>query len=171
MRNQRCAVCDFRRVDSTNKLTRRTLITNFFVSGGVKGLNGGSQTPSPKNVEQGIYKYIARGKKYCIFYDKNLPITKCTRPTSHTSKTVDNLNKSKFWTCNCVHDGSVIGSLVMAAVMPLSSSMYDGEFDQGGGGGGGGVPAAAAAAAVAAVAAVDDDWRQKRPASRASTVA
>ncbi len=49
--------------------------------------------------------------------------------------------------------------------------MYGGEFDHGGGGGGGGGPAAAAAAAVAAVAAVDVDWQQKRPASRASTVA
>jgi hypothetical protein len=36
-----------------------------------------------------------------------------------------------------------------------------------GGGGGGGGPAAAAALAVAGV---DDDWRQKRPATRASTV-
>jgi hypothetical protein len=60
--------------------------------------------------------------------------------------------------------------LVVVLLMPLSLSMYDGGFDHGGGGGGGGGPAAAAAAAVAAVAAVDDDWRQKRPASRASTV-
>ncbi len=52
--------------------------------------------------------------------------------------------------------------------MPLSLAMDDGEFDHGGGVGGGGGPAAAAAAAVAAV---DDDWRQKRPATRASTVA
>ncbi len=52
--------------------------------------------------------------------------------------------------------------------MPLSLAMDDGEFDHGGGGGGGGGLAAAAAAAVAAV---DDDWRQKRPATRASTVA
>ncbi len=56
-------------------------------------------------------------------------------------------------------------------LLPLSSSMYDGEFDQGGGGGGGGVLAAAAAAVVAAVVAVDDNWRQKRLASRASMVA
>ena len=48
--------------------------------------------------------------------------------------------------------------------------MYDGEFDHGGGDGGGGGPVAGAAAAVAPVAAVDNDWRQKRPASRASTV-
>ncbi len=35
-----------------------------------------------------------------------------------------------------------------------------------GGGGGGGSPAAVAASVVAAV---DDDWRQKQPATRAST--
>ncbi len=52
-------------------------------------------------------------------------------------------------------------------LLPLSLEMNDGEFDHGGGGGGGGGPAAAAAA----VAAMDDDWRQKRPATRASTVA
>ncbi len=61
--------------------------------------------------------------------------------------------------------------LVVVLLLSLSLYLHDGEFDQGGGGGGGGGPAAAAAAAVAAVAAVDDDWRQKRPASRASTVA
>ncbi len=53
-------------------------------------------------------------------------------------------------------------------LLPLSSAMDDGEFDHGGGGGGGGGPVAAAAAAVAAM---DGDWRQKRPAMRASTVA
>jgi hypothetical protein len=52
--------------------------------------------------------------------------------------------------------------------LPLSSAMDDGKFDHGGGGGGGGGPAAAAAAAVVAM---DDDWRQKRPAMRALTVA
>ncbi len=46
--------------------------------------------------------------------------------------------------------------------------MDDGEFDHGDGGGGSGGPVAAAAAAVAAM---DDDWRQKRPATRALTVA
>ncbi len=45
--------------------------------------------------------------------------------------------------------------------------MDDGKFDHGGGGGDGGGPAAAA---VAAVAVIDDDWRQKHPATRASTV-
>ncbi len=53
-------------------------------------------------------------------------------------------------------------------LLPLSLAMDDSEFDHGGGGGGGGGPAAAAAAAVAAM---DNDWRQKRPATRASTVA
>ncbi len=56
-------------------------------------------------------------------------------------------------------------------LLPLSSSMYNCEFDQGGGGGGGGGPVTVAAAAVAAVAAVENDWRQKRPASRALMVA
>ncbi len=56
----------------------------------------------------------------------------------------------------------------MLLLLPLSLAMNDGEFDHGGGGGGGGGPAAAAAAAVAVI---DDDWRQKRPAMRASTVA
>jgi hypothetical protein len=46
--------------------------------------------------------------------------------------------------------------------------MDDGEFDHGGGSGGSG---SQAAVAVAAVAALDNDWRQKRPATRASTVA
>ncbi len=58
--------------------------------------------------------------------------------------------------------------LVVLLPLPLSLAMDDGEFDHGGGGGGGGGPAAAAAAAVAAM---DDDWQQKRPATRALTVA
>ncbi len=53
-------------------------------------------------------------------------------------------------------------------MLPLSPAINDGEFDHNDGGGGGGGPAAAA---VLAVVAVDDDWRQKRPATRASTVA
>ena len=56
----------------------------------------------------------------------------------------------------------------MLLLLPLFLSMNDGKFDHGGGGGGGGGPAAVAAAAVAAM---DDDWRQKRPATRALTVA
>ena len=56
-------------------------------------------------------------------------------------------------------------------LLPLSLSMYDGEFDHGGGGGGGGGPAAAAVAVVVVVAAVEDNYWQKRPATRASTVA
>jgi hypothetical protein len=58
--------------------------------------------------------------------------------------------------------------LVVLLLLPLSLAMDNGEFDHGGGGGGGGGLAAAAAAAVAAM---DDDWRQKRPATRASMVA
>ncbi len=53
-------------------------------------------------------------------------------------------------------------------LLPISLAVDDGEFNHHGGGGGGGGPAAAAAAAGAAV---DDDWRQKRLATRASTVA
>jgi hypothetical protein len=58
--------------------------------------------------------------------------------------------------------------LAVLLLLPLSLTMDDGEFDHGGGGGGGGCPAAAA---VAAAAAMDNDWRQKRPATRALTVA
>jgi hypothetical protein len=57
---------------------------------------------------------------------------------------------------------------VVVLLLPLSSAMDDGEFDQVGGGGGGGGLAAAAAVAVAAV---DNDWQQKRLAMRVSTVA
>ena len=57
---------------------------------------------------------------------------------------------------------------MVVLLLPLSLAMDDCEFNHGGdGGGGGGLVAAAAVAA----AAVDDDWRQKRPATRASTVA
>ena len=59
---------------------------------------------------------------------------------------------------------------MVVLLLPLSLAMDNGEFGPGGGGGGNGGPAAAAAAA-AAVAAIDDDWRQKRPAMRALTVA
>ena len=52
--------------------------------------------------------------------------------------------------------------LVVVLLLPLSSSMYNGEFNHGWGGGGGGGPAAAA---VAAVAAVEDNYRQKQPAT------
>jgi hypothetical protein len=58
--------------------------------------------------------------------------------------------------------------LVVLLLLPFSLAMDDGKFDHGGGGGGGGCSVAAAAAAVAAL---DDDWRQKRPATRALTVA
>ena len=54
--------------------------------------------------------------------------------------------------------------------MPFSSAIDDNDVDISGGGGGGGGPAAAVEAAVVAVAAVEDNYRQKRPATRASTV-
>jgi hypothetical protein len=56
----------------------------------------------------------------------------------------------------------------MLLLLPLSLAMNNGKFEHGGGGGGGGGPVAAEAAAVAAM---DNDWRQKRPATRALTVA
>ncbi len=58
--------------------------------------------------------------------------------------------------------------LLVVLLLPLSLAMDDGKFDHSGGGGGGD---GSVAAAVAAVAALDDDWRQKRPATRALTVA
>jgi hypothetical protein len=53
-------------------------------------------------------------------------------------------------------------------LLPISLAVDDSEFDHSGGSGGNGGLVAAAAVAGAAV---DDDWRQKRPAMRASTVA
>ncbi len=47
--------------------------------------------------------------------------------------------------------------LVVVVLLPLSSPMYDGEYDHGGGGGGCGGPAAAAVAAAVAVEAVEDN--------------
>jgi hypothetical protein len=58
--------------------------------------------------------------------------------------------------------------LVVLLLLPLSLAMNDGKFDHGGGGGGGGSLVAAAAAAAAGL---DDNWRQKRPETRALTVA
>ncbi len=58
--------------------------------------------------------------------------------------------------------------LVVLLLLPLSLAMDNSKFDHSGGGGGGGGPAAAAAAVVAAM---ENNWRQKRLAMRASTVA
>jgi hypothetical protein len=58
----------------------------------------------------------------------------------------------------------------MLLLLPLSPAINDGEFDHDGGSGGGGSGSPAAAAA-SVVAAVDKNWWQKRPATRASTVA
>ncbi len=53
-------------------------------------------------------------------------------------------------------------------LLPFSLAIDYGEFDHGGGGeGGGGLVAAVAVVVVV----VDNDWGQKRPATRASTVA
>jgi hypothetical protein len=51
--------------------------------------------------------------------------------------------------------------LVVVLLLPLSSPVYDGEFDHGGGGGGCGGQTAAAVAAVAAVEAVEDNLSAK----------
>ncbi len=74
-------------------------------------------------------------------------------------------------TCKCFYDGLAAGMLVVVLLLPLSLPMYDGEFDHSGGSGGGGGLASAVVAAVVAVAAVEDNYWQKRPATRALTVA
>ena len=51
--------------------------------------------------------------------------------------------------------------LVVVVLLPLSSPMYDIEFDHGGGGGGCGGPVAAAVAAVAAVEAAEENLSAK----------
>jgi hypothetical protein len=93
-----------------------------------------------------------------FFKANNLLIAKFRRPTSHTSNTVDKLNKSKLpvRTCKRFHLGAAISTLVVVLLLHLSLAMDDGEFNHGAGGGGGGGLAAAAAAAVAAV---DDNWQ------------
>ncbi len=53
-------------------------------------------------------------------------------------------------------------------LLPLSLAIDDGEFNHNGGGGGSGGSAAVAALVVVAVV---NDWQQKRPATRALTVA
>jgi hypothetical protein len=53
--------------------------------------------------------------------------------------------------------------LLVVVLLPLSSPMYDGEFDHGGGGGGCGGPVAAA---VAAVEAVEDNLTVKAAGSK-----
>jgi hypothetical protein len=72
------------------------------------------------------------------------------------------------WTFKRFHIGAAVGTLVVLLLLPLSLAMDDNKFDHCGGGGGGGGSAAAAAAAVAAM---DNNRRQKRPATRALTVA
>jgi hypothetical protein len=57
---------------------------------------------------------------------------------------------------------------VVLLLLPISLAVDDGEFDHHGGGGSSGGPVAVA---VAAGVVVDNDWRQKRLAMRASTVA
>jgi len=103
-------------------------------------------TTSPKRSVRHLRVHRLR-KKYCIFYANNLLIAKFTRPTSHTSNTVDKLNNSKL--SGLVNFFTMVRQLVCwwCCCCCLSLSMYDVEFDHGGGGGGGGGPAAAAVAA------------------------
>jgi hypothetical protein len=114
--------------------------------------------PPPKNVECVISEYVDC-KKGTIFLANNLLIAKFPRPSSHTSNTVDKLNKSK--------SSGLVNVFIL--VLPLVKWWWCyGEFDHDGGGGGGCGPAAVVAAVVAAM---DNDWWQKRPATRALTVA
>jgi hypothetical protein len=72
-------------------------------------------TPPPKNVRRLISKYVDH-KKGTFFQANKLLIAKFPRPSSHTSNTVDKLNKSKssglvnvftlvlplvYWWCCC----------------------------------------------------------------------
>jgi hypothetical protein len=98
-----------------------------------------------------------------------LLIAKFPRTSSHTSNTVDKLNKSKSsgWTCKCFQIGADVGMLVVLLLLPLSLAIDNSKFDHGGGGGGVGLPVAAAAAAVAEI---DNNWWQKQPLTRALMV-
>ncbi len=51
--------------------------------------------PPPKNVECDISEYVDC-KKGTFFFANNLLIAKFPQPSSHTSNTVDKLNKSKL---------------------------------------------------------------------------
>jgi hypothetical protein len=57
---------------------------------------------------------------------------------------------------------------VVLLLLPLSWAIDNGDFDHGGGSVGGGGSVAVAAVVVVVV---DDNWRQKRPVTRALTVA
>ncbi len=91
-------------------------------------------------------------------------LTRTSRYQGHKAELVGTSSSNSF------HVVAAVGTLVVLLLLPLSLAMDDGEFDHGDGGGGSGGLAAAAAVAVA-VAVVEDDWRQKRPVTRAVTVA
>ena len=119
-------------------------------------LTFGICTPPPKNVRQLISEYVDCKKGTFFFQANKLLIAKFPRPSSHTSNTVDKLNKFKLpGLVNVFTIGAAIGTLVVLLLLPLSLAMDDNEFDHGGGGGDGGSPAAAATAAVAAM---DNNW-------------
>ena len=66
--------------------------------------------------------------KIAMFYANNLLIAKLSWPTSHTSNTVDKLNKSKLsWTFKHFHVGAAVGPLVVVLMLSLSSTMDGGE--------------------------------------------
>ncbi len=84
-------------------------------------------------------------------------IAKFTQPISHTSNTVDKLNKSKSsGLVNVFHIGATIGMQVVLLPLPLSLEVDNEDLDHCGGSGGGGGLAAATATVMAAV---DKDWR------------
>ncbi len=60
--------------------------------------------------------------------------------------------------------------MVEVLLLPLSSSMYNGEFNNDCGHGSGGNPATATVVVVVVVVAMEDNYWQKRPVKRASTV-
>jgi streptolysin S family bacteriocin protoxin len=98
---------------------------------------------------------VCRLQKGTIVLANNLLIAKFPQPSSHTSNTVDKLNKSKL--SGLVNVFTLVLPLVCwwCCCCCLSLAMDNGEFDHGGGGGGGGGPVAVAAAAVVAM---DGDW-------------
>jgi hypothetical protein len=60
-------------------------------------------------------------------------------PTSHTSNTIDKLNKSKLsWTFKHFHVGAAVGMLVVVLMLYFSSAMDGGEAVDNAGGSSGG---------------------------------
>ncbi len=110
-------------------------------------------------------------QKFCVGNHQQIVDTVvCTDTVVHTPRggnTVGKFNESKLSqhvnVLRLVRRWYADGAAAVANFLAVDN----GEFDHCGGGGGGGGPAAAAAVAGAAV---DNNWRQKQPATRASTV-